>query len=140
MIFDVILVWSIWAVYKPFVFGSIISTKKLSAEGKLWLKLLAGISSRTCNSIPPQFLLKSNPKEVWNLSFINWLCGKLLSSFHSDIMKTSINPLICSQKNLVLNELMFKFPKTNLLILLIRISLRVPLAFEVFVLEAFSVS
>ena len=57
-------------------------------------------------------------------------------------MKTSIDPLICSQRksNLVLKELMFKCPKTNLLILLIRISLRVRLAFKIIVLEAFSVS
>ena len=62
------------------------------------------------------------------------------SSFDSDIMKTSTDPSICSQRksNLVLSELMFKCPKTNLLILLVRISLRIHLAFVIILLEAFS--
>ena len=62
------------------------------------------------------------------------------SSFHSDIMKTSIDPSICLQRksNLVLSEFMLKCPKSNLLILLVRIYLSVRLAFVEIVLEAFS--
>ena len=57
------------------------------------------------------------------------------------MIKTSIDPSICQRKsNLVLSELTFKCPKTNLLILVVRISLRVRSAFEIIVLEAFSVS
>ena len=57
----------------------------------------------------------------------------------------SIDLLICSQRksNLFLKELIFKCPKTNLLILLTRISLRPLLAFETIAVEAleiFSVS
>ena len=102
--------------------------------------LIPGIFSRTYNSIPPPFLLRSNLKTVWNPSIKNWPCEKLSSSFDSDITKTWIDPSICSQRksNLVFNELMFKCPKTNLLILLVRISLRIHLAFVVIVLEAFS--
>ena len=55
-------------------------------------------------------------------------------------METSIDPSICSQRksNLVFSELMFKCPKTNLLILVVRISLRMRLAFVIIGLEAFS--
>ena len=42
-----------------FFLWSIISTKKFSAEWKLWLKTIAGISSRTCYIIPPTFLLRT---------------------------------------------------------------------------------
>ena len=57
------------------------------------------------------------------------------------MIKTSIDPSICQRKsNLVLSELTFKCPKTNLLILVVRISLTVRSAFEIIVLEAFSVS
>ena len=45
---------------------------------------------------------------------------------------------ISRKSNFVLSELMFKCPKTNLLILLVRISLRIRLAFVIIVLEAFS--
>ena len=41
-----------------FFLWSIISTKKPSAEQKSWLKILAGISSGTYNSIAPPFLLR----------------------------------------------------------------------------------
>ena len=137
MIFDVILIRIIWTVYQPFLFVKYYFKKKLSAEGKSWLRILAGISSRTYNSIPSPFLLRSNLKGVWNPSIKNWPCGKLSSSFDSDIMKTSIDPSICSQRksNLVLSKLMFKFPKTNLLILLVPISLRIRLAFVTIVIE-----
>ena len=84
--------------------------------------------------------MRLNLKGVSNPSIKNSPCGKLSSSFDSDITKTSIDPLICAQRksNLVLSELMFKCPKTNLLILLVRISLRLRLSFVVIILEAFS--
>ena len=74
-------------------------------------------------------MVKSERHVESSIKNLPW--GKLSSSVDSDIMKTSKGPLICSQgkSNLVLYELMFKCPKTNLLILLIRISLRVRLAF-----------
>ena len=138
MIFDVILIRIIWRVYKPFLFLKYYVNKKTFS----WRKIMTGISSRTYSSIPSPFLLRSNLKGVWNPSIKNWPCGKLLFSFDSNIMKTSIDPLICSKRksNLVLNELLFKCRKSNLLILLIRISLKVRLAFEIILLEAFSVS
>ena len=57
-------------------------------------------------------------------------------------METSIDSSICSQRksNLVLSELMFNCPKTNLLILLVQIFLRVRLTSEIIALEVFSVS
>ena len=78
MIFDVIFIRIIWTVYEPFHFVEFYISKKLSAEGKSRLKILAGISSWTYNSIPPPFLLRANLKGVWNLSIKNWPCGKLL--------------------------------------------------------------
>ena len=142
MIFDVILIRIIRTVYKPFLFVNYYFNNKNFSWRKIMTESFSWTIFPDVKQYSPFILLWSNLKGVRNPSIKNWACGKLSSSFDSGIMKTSIDPLICSQRksNLVLNELMFKCPRTNLLILLIRISLRVRLAFERIVLEAFSVS
>ena len=55
-----------------FFLWGIISTKKLSPEGKLWLKTLAGMSSRIYNITPPPFLSRSNLNGAWKLSVGNY--------------------------------------------------------------------
>ena len=60
---------------------SIISTKKLSAEGELLLKTLAEKSSRVYNIISPPFLSRSNMNGAWKPSIKNWPSGKVSPSF-----------------------------------------------------------
>ena len=67
-----------------FFLWSIILTKKLSAEGKLWLKTLARMSSRINNIIPSPFLLRSNLDGARKPSIKNLPSGKLSSSFDAD--------------------------------------------------------
>ena len=131
MIFAVFLLGLYEQFMSHFFLWSIISTKKLPAEGKLWLKTLVGMSSRTYNIYPPPFLSRSNLNGAWKPSI------KPSSSFDSDNIKVSICPLIYSQRklNLFLKELIFRCPNINLLILLTRISLRVLIAFEIIVFE-----
>ena len=67
-----------------FFLWSIIPTKKLSPEGKLWLKTLAGISSPIYSIIPPPFLWQSNLNGAWKPSIKNLPSDKPSSSFDSD--------------------------------------------------------
>ena len=55
---------------------SIISTKKLSAEGKLSLKTLAVKSSRVYNIISPPFLSRSNLNGAWKPSIKTGPAGR----------------------------------------------------------------
>ena len=130
-----------------FFLWRIISTKKLSGVGKSWLRTLAGMSSRIYNNMPAEYavLLRSNLIGQWKSSIENWLCGKLSSSLVSDIIKMSIEPLICSHRrsNLFVKELIIRCPDINLLTLLMRMFLRVFLASEkvaVKALDTFSFS
>ena len=108
-----------------FFLWSIISTKKFSAEWKLWLKTIAGISSRTCYIIPPTFLLRSNLNGAWKPAIKNWPNGKLLSTFDSDNIKIPIYPLNCWKRrfSLFFRELILRCPNIYPLILLTQISL-----------------
>ena len=151
MILDTVLTRIIWAINKPLFLWRIISTKKLSAVGKSWLRTLAGISSWTYSNMPPPVLLQSNLKGEGKPSIKNWPCGKLSSNLVSDIIKMSIEPLICShiikmsieplicshrRSNLFLKELIFRCSNINLLILLMRMILRAFLASEKVAIEA----
>ena len=104
---------------------------------ELWLKILAGMSSRTYNIIPPPFLSRSNLNGGWKPSIKNETSRKLSSNFDSDNIKISIYPLICSQGklNLFLKESIFRYPNINLLILSTRISSRELTVFEITVVE-----
>ena len=78
------------------------------------------------NIILSPLLSQWNLKVAWKPSIKNWPCGKLSSSFDADDIKTSMYPLICSQRksNLFLKELILRCPNINLLTLLTQISLR----------------
>ena len=101
-----------------FLLWRIISTKKLSAVGKSWLrKTLTGMSSRKYNNKSLPVLLRSNLKGEWKQHSIkNRTCRKLSSNLIS-------KPFICSHRrlDLFLTELKFGCPNINLLILLTQI-------------------
>ena len=104
---------------------------------ELWLKILAGMSSRTYNIISPPFLSRSNLNGGWKPSIKNETSRKVSSNFDSDNIKIAIYPLICSQGklNLFLKESIFRYPNINLLILSTRISSRELTVFEITVVE-----
>ena len=68
-----------------FFLWSIISTKKLSAEGKSWLKILAGISFRTYNSIPLHF----HCDRIWKACGIRQLKIDHLGNCHPVLIQIS---------------------------------------------------
>ena len=104
---------------------------------ELWLKILAGMSSRTYSIITPPFLSRSNLNGGWKPSIKNETSRKVSSNFDSDNIKIAIYPLICSQGklNLFLKESIFRYPNINLLILVTRVSSRVLTVFEITVVE-----
>ena len=80
-------------------------------------------ASRTHRKIPPPFPFRSKLKGAWQPSIKNWLSGKLSSSFVSDIINVSTEPLLSSLSisNLFLNEFAFSCPNISLLKLLMQI-------------------
>ena len=90
MIFNVYLLGLYEQFMSHFFLWSIISTKKLSAEEKLWLKTLAWISSQICKIISPPFLSRSNLNGAWKLSIEKWPSGKLWTSFDFGFGKCTV--------------------------------------------------